>query len=199
MLNGITLWGTPNDPLVSGIEICCIEKQVPYRKELCDPGDRGIRRKNPFLTVPIVEWGDTVLYEPWAIATFLDERFDGPVMQPPTGSHERAMMTQWGAVIINRIAPAVHGLTDDQPDPTIPIQLATADKALAQANYLAGGKLTLADCLLAPCIASLAQTASGRELLATSYTWLNRWVERMAQRQSYRTAMLSTEEVVSHD
>ncbi|MCH9672521.1 MAG: glutathione S-transferase family protein [Gammaproteobacteria bacterium] len=202
MNSGVTLFGLASGHFVRTVRMCLEEKQLPYALEEYLPHSREIRRLNLLGKTPALRHGEFVLYESSAIARYVDEGFDGPPLQPPNAT-ERATMNQWIGAICDSfdtsmmqqlvherlVVPADGGVPDEaivrDAMPRVQIQLAIADKALAQHNFLAGRRLTLADLFLAPMIDAVKRTEEGAGLLEESFTWLNRWCDRMAARRSF--------------
>ena len=54
--------------------------------------------RHPFGKVPALSHDDFEVYEPVAIARYIDEAFDGPALQP-SGAADRARMTQVCAIL----------------------------------------------------------------------------------------------------
>jgi glutathione S-transferase len=73
------------------------ELGLPYelRTVTLEPGPRPFAQKTPFGKVPVLEDGDTVLFESGAIVEHLLERHGGGRLAPPPGSPLRAAYLQW--------------------------------------------------------------------------------------------------------
>ena len=165
--------------------MACVEKGVPYELDPVLPREMRERGLHPFGKVPAMSAGATRLFETSAIVRYVDERFEGPPLQPET-PEDRAVMNQWISAINDVVFDAmvrrwyirVNFLMgpDGKPDrgiidPAIEQardQVATLDAALAGGPYLAGGRLSLADLFLAPIVALLHSLTEGSGMLETA-------------------------------
>ncbi|WP_192178962.1 glutathione S-transferase family protein [Mesorhizobium amorphae] len=152
---------------------------------------------HPFGRIPAFEHDGFRLFEASAIASYVDEAFDGPALQP-TDARARATMNQ----IIGMLDAyayramvwdvAVERLENTPPDEAlIASGLRQADTVLSvltalksEGPWLLGSQLTLADLHAAPVIGYFLKVAEGRELLAT-FPEIRDWWARIAGRASF--------------
>jgi glutathione S-transferase len=162
--------------------------------------------RQPFAKVPAFAHDGFALYETQAIMRYVDRVFPGPALQPDD-ARQAARMNQligmvdaygWpscaAGILFNRLLAPRLGLPVDEAAiaaamPRARIFLAESERLLADNEFLAGERISLADLMLAPILAPLPLTAEGRELLAP-HRRLTAWSGRMAERDSMvRTEM----------
>lgn len=178
--------------------LVALEKGVALRREELDPFQAGgppaaLLALNPFGKVPVLRHGDLVLYETQAIAAYLDEAFAGPALQPAAPAARARLRQLQGIVDAYAYRPLVWGLyvaARERPDEPRAEALAqgrralAALEALADAPWLLGADLSLADCHLAPVIGYLLQAAEGPGLLGETPI-LAAWWERASRRPGW--------------
>ncbi|RWL17341.1 MAG: glutathione S-transferase family protein [Mesorhizobium sp.] len=152
---------------------------------------------HPFGRIPAFEHDGFRLYETSAIASYVDEAFDGPALQP-VEVRPRATMNQiiglldayaYRAMVWD---VAVERLEKTAPDEALIAaglrQARTTLRALsslkAEGPWLLGEQLTLADLHAAPIIGYFVKVAEGRKLLA-EFPDIRAWWDRIAQRPSF--------------
>jgi glutathione S-transferase len=135
---------------------------------------------HPFDRVPILQHGDFTLYETSAIATYVDEAFEGPALQPKD-VRGRARMNQWISSVNSYYYPymiyhVTHerlvfpqlGIASDEKVvahalPKIERGLEVIEKALGHgAAYILGSELTLADFFMLPSTYAFGLTDEGK-------------------------------------
>lgn len=200
-----TVYGPAFSTYVRGVRLALEEKGVAYNLEEVDilagaNKQASYLARQPFAKVPAFEYDGFALYESQAIMRYIDAAFDGPALQP-ADTRARARMDQalaivdayaypaWisGIVIQRVIVPMVGGETDEA---VIEAALANAetsvgvfDAMLGEADFLAGGDLSLADLHLAPIHDYFRATPEGERLLAGADN-LARWWQAMSARPS---------------
>ena len=187
--------------------LAALEKGVALDREELDPFLPGgppesFLRLNPFGKIPVLRHGALTLYETQAIATYLDEAFPGPALQP-SGAAERARMRQIQGVVDSfAYRPMVWGLyvalSEKSAEPAALAEAAAQSRralgaleSLAAAPWLLGGNLSLADCHLAPVIGYLAAMPEGLSLLQ-EYPGISSWWDRCRARSGWATVLGST-------
>ena len=166
-----------------------------------DPPDPALAGLHPFGRVPVLVHGAVMLYETVAITTYVDAAFDGPALTP-ADPLARARMAQVISVIDSYAYwPLVrqvfaHGrfrqARGEGADPDIhaeglkasPRVLAALQDIMADAEWVTGDTLTLADLHMAPMIAYLADDPGGAHLLA-QYPRLQAWFDRVSVRPAF--------------
>jgi glutathione S-transferase len=157
---------------------------------------------SPFGKVPVLEHDGLVIYETAAINRYVDEAFEGPALQPSAPA-ERARMNQIlgvidayaygtlvGEIVMQRVVlPALKRRANPQrlrkAAPAMRRALHALEALAADAPFLAGHNLSLADLHLAPIVDYFAGTPEGRRLLP-GLPRLGAWWPRMAGRESIR-------------
>src|SRR5919197_544307 len=92
----VTVYGFPISTYVNVVRLVLTHKGVPFNFHDLEPemGTPGHLALHPFGRVPILDHDGFRVYETAAIATYVDEAFTGPALQP-AGARERARMHQW--------------------------------------------------------------------------------------------------------
>lgn len=201
----VILFGLERSVYTRVARLALEEKGVAY--ELRDTeifGPEGVppehRARHPFGRIPVLQHKEFVLYETAAIARYVDEAFDGPVLQP-AAPDIRARMNQvigivdaygyrpmvWD-VFVERFARTQSGQAPDETK--IGAGLAAAERCLqaieqlaSPSPYMLGANPTLADLHLLPVLACFALAPDGRAQLAR-HPALSRWLDLMNGRPS---------------
>lgn len=181
----VILYGFQVSTFVNVARLTLFQKGVPFIFEdlASAMGSNQHLSLHPFNRVPILEHDGFRLYETAAIATYVDEAFEGPPLRPadPRG---RAKVQQWMSALSSYYYPyiAFHlgherlvypplGIAPDEKVvaaalPKITVALEVMEQELrAGAGYLVGDRLTLADLFLMPTMTTLALTPEGSSML----------------------------------
>ena len=184
--------------------IALAEKNVDYTCIEVDPFQEHVpeqyRAMHPFLRVPTLVHNDFVLYETSAITRYVDESFDGQVLQPDN-TRERARMSQIISIIdsygywpmVRQVAshrvfrPRIGEGTDEEEvqrgmEASTRV-LDAIEELVTGRQYLVGTRLSLCDIHLAPMIAYFAMTVDGVAALSGRLQ-LSRWWTYMQERPS---------------
>ena len=191
----VTLLGLPPSSYVRTARMTCSNKGVEYRLQPVDFRSDAYRQEHAFQRMPVLHHGDVRLYETLAIATYLDDAFDGPPLQPDAPV-DRARMLQWisvtndylyktivGCCVSERFVKPMRGLEPDeeliaQALPMIDIQLDVLDDALNDTGHFVGNALSLADLFVAPIMVYFAATPEGISRLPKK-PGIQAWLEKM--------------------
>ena len=94
------VYGFPRSTFVNIVRLVLTHKDVPYVFHDLEPvmGKPEHLALHPFNRVPILRHGDFTVYETSAIASYIDEAFDGPRLTPKD-VRERARMNQWVSAV----------------------------------------------------------------------------------------------------
>jgi len=97
-MQGPTLYGSDYSVYVRIVRLALEEKRVAYELVPVDifaPGGppAWYRERHPFLRIPAFSHAGIELYETGPIIRYVDEAFDGPLLQPITPG-DRAVMNQ---------------------------------------------------------------------------------------------------------
>ncbi len=193
----LIILGVPPSTYVRTAQLVCRNKEVEATLQPVDFRSDAYRASHPFNRMPALEHGEVRLYEALAIATYIDEAFDGPALTPDTPVG-RAEMLQWISVINDyiyddvvrkcvseRFVKPMRGLEPDEAViagamPDIVQSLQVLDAALKGRKFLVGDTLTLADMFLSPILVYFAATPEGKALMP-DLPALSAWLDRMAQ------------------
>ncbi len=203
----VVVFGADYSTYVRSARMTLEEKGVAYRLQPVDvfAGEGrtpGHLARHPFGKIPAFEHDGLSLYETSAIARYVDESFAGPPLQPgePVA---RARMNQIISVIDNyaypalvwkvfveRNAPALLQRPTDEAAilaalPEVRLCVGELERLAADARYLCGDTVSLADCWLVPVMHYFGGTPEGGELLAASPR-LARWWGSVGERESVR-------------
>jgi glutathione S-transferase len=182
-----------------------MEKGVAHAVEEVDfSGGRGMPpehlARHPFAKVPALRHGDYWLYETSAICRYVDAAFDGPALQP-AAPRALGRMAQIVAIldaylsaeirmgyVSERLTKPLMGLATDEARvaearAAIEKGFPALEACLADASFMVGDELSLADLHAAPLIGYLVQTPGGPELIAP-HPRLVRWWDGIAERAS---------------
>ena len=196
-MSDLILHGIAASTYVRTCRMALSEKGIDYQLDPAIPQSEEQLARQPWGQVPALTHGDFKLYETLAISRYIDEAFagNGTALQPADVA-ERALMNQWISVLISyaykpmivdivlqRIVAPMRGATPDEEQiaagvPGAQKALGEFNRGLANADYLAGNRLSLADMFLLPVINYLGMTPEGKNLL-TGAPNVSRWQQAM--------------------
>jgi glutathione S-transferase len=201
------LFGAAYSVYVRSARLALEEKGVPYTLKEVDvfaPGGppAEYKARHPFGRIPAFEHDSFRLYETGAITRYVDEAFPGPRLQSADAKH-RARMNQvisildnygyrtlvWD-IFVERVRAPHRGRAPDEAKIATALQpaatcLGALESIMADAPYLTGGELTLADLHAVPMFAYFRLAAEGAALMER-HPRLQGWWTRMAERPSVR-------------
>lgn len=170
------------------------EVGAPYQVEATSIKERTAAHllRQPFGQVPILRDGDLSIFESGAILLYLGERYPALLPQDEKG---RAETQQWLIAALNSLEPVVLALTTarvfdcDEAAvaralPRVHDRLRQLEPVLAERDFIAAGRFTLADILLADVLRLLG--ARGE---LGSYPALTDYVARMTARPAFARAL----------
>ncbi|MGI9319508.1 MAG: glutathione S-transferase family protein [bacterium] len=205
-MSTLTLHGFPISTYVRTCRMTADEKGVDYEVVPNPPQTPEQLAQQPWGKVPAMTHGDFHLYEASAIASYIDETFDGPALQPEDAA-SRAKMHQWVSIInsylyspaivsivIQRLVVPQHGGTSNEEmiseaKPSAEKALAVINEGLGDSDFLVGNNLTLADLFLLPITHYLSVTEPEGQELMSKVDNVRRWHEQMMQRNSAQIAL----------
>jgi glutathione S-transferase len=199
------LYGASYSTYVRTVRLALHEKGVAYDWVDIDvfaPGGPPSEylKRHPFGRIPSFEHNGFQLYETVSIARYVDEAFEGPVLQPPD-VHDRARMNQIISILdhyayrtlvwdiyVERMGGASLGRSSDenriaQALPKARLCLEALSRFVGNGRWLAGSTLTLADLHAAPMFSYFLRAPEGRELMGCVLP-LIRWWENVRTRAS---------------
>ena len=158
----LKIYGVPISRSISNIW-CCLELGIPYDNVQTGWDDNSIydpafRKINPNARVPVIQDGDFILWESFAINLYLVKKYGGPMA--PRDLQEDALCTQWSlwtAVHLQRTAMQwafnTFILPEEERQPEIGQKmwkdlqpfLRVLDEQLAKAPDLLGDRYSVAD------------------------------------------------------
>jgi glutathione S-transferase len=192
------VYGFPRSTFVNIVRLILTHKAVAYSFHDLEPvmGKPDHLALHPFNRVPILRHGDLTVYETTAIATYVDEAFDGARLTPKD-ARARARMNQWISAVNSYFYPymiyhVTHerlvfpelGIASDEKVvahalPEVENALAVAERQLGHGeNFLLGRELTIADFYLLPATFAFSLTAEGQSMYP-KFPAFCRWRERM--------------------
>ncbi len=192
-MTDVVVLGFPRSTYVHIVRLALTHKGVPYTFRDLEPemGSASHLALHPFDRVPILQHGDFTLYETSAIATYVDEAFEGPALQPKE-VRARARMNQWISSVNSYYYPymiyhVTHerlvfpqlGIASDEKVvahalPKVQRALEVLEKALGHgADYIVGADLTLADFFMLPSTYAFGLTEEGKAMYSLLRTPAN--------------------------
>lgn len=204
----VVLFGLQGSVYTRIARLALEEKAVPYRLNEVDifraggvPAEHWAR--HPFGRIPVLEHDGFLLYETGAITRYIDERFEGPALQPIEPAR-RARMNQilgildsyayrpmvWG-VFVQRVSLPKRGKISDENEIRKSLlkagtTLKVLEDMLQPGAFLVDGILTLADLHAYPMLRYLALAPEGQALI-DRHARTARWFEMMQSRQSVQS------------
>jgi glutathione S-transferase len=192
------VYGFPRSTFVNIVRLVLTHKDVPYVFHDLEPvmGKAEHLALHPFNRVPVLRHGDFTVYETSAIASYVDEAFEGPRLTP-RDVRVRARMNQWVSAVNAYYYPymiyhVTHerlvfpelGIASDEKVvthalPKVELALGVVERELTHGeNYLLGPELTLADFYLLPSTFAFSLTEEGKAMYPR-FPAFCRWRERM--------------------
>ena len=202
-MTDFTVHGIPGSPFVRTVLLALEEKGLPWHLAAIPIGaqrEPGYAAIHPFHKIPTLDHGDFRLYETTAILGYLDRAAAANPLTP-TDTRARARMDQLisiglcyvtstisGAISFpRRVAPLLGLQVDDSAVegalPAARSTMAELARLLGDQPFFAGDTLSLADLMLVPHLAFLADYDEGRALLAAQSN-IDAWRARMEARPS---------------
>jgi glutathione S-transferase len=184
----IRIHGYPVSTWTRTLRMTCAEKGLGYELVPVPYGSEEHGALHPFRRMPILEVGETVIFETLAATGYVDEAFDGPSLQPADPIGRAAMRTWMGVCGDYLFRQVVRGIPRDrtpsaEEHETAREALGRAESMLGdEAAFLAGDELSLADLYLAPQLANCREKAP--DLLA-EHRRLTAWLGRIESRPSF--------------
>ena len=197
-MTDVVVFGFPRSTYVHIVRLVLAHKGISYEFRDLEPdmGSAVHLALHPFDRVPILRHGGFTLYETSAIATYVDEAFEGAPLQPKN-IQGRARMHQWISsvnsyyytymiyhVVHERLVFPQLGIATDEKVvahamPKVARGLEVIENALGHgAEYLLGNELTLADFFMLPSTFALGLTDEGKAIYGR-YPAFTRWRARM--------------------
>lgn len=182
----LRIHGYPVSTYTRTAAMACIEKGVDYELVPIEYGGPAHLALHPFSRIPVLEHGDTVIFETLAITSYIDEAFAGPPLQP-ADTLARARMLAWVGVCSDYVyRDVVRGLPRKRPPHDDELDAARRAlrrvDALVGEGFLAGDTLSLADLYLAPQISNVCEKLDDA---LDSLDALRAWYTRLAGRESF--------------
>ena len=177
------------------------EKGVPYENIPATPHSDEVKALNPLGQIPAMRHDGLDLVESTAIARYIDTAFDGPALIP-TDPREAAPVNRWIGTVSTSVDQMIMRLyvveyvfhkdkegnvVRDVIDKTVrrlPKMYTFLDAAVAP-GYLGGESFTMADCFLAPILASAQKFPEAQENMANSQN-LQSYFATMSERDGFK-------------
>lgn len=200
------VFGAPYSVYVRIVRLTLEEKGVSYDLDPVDvfaeggPGEDHLKR-HPFGKIPAFEHDGNTIFETGAIARYVDEAFDGPLLQPDTPLL-RARMNQaiglldaygyramvWD-IYVERVERPAEGTPADEAKiaaalPVAETCLSALERLSPDSRWLAGDAISLADLFAAPMFAYFVQAPEGAQMIA-HYPRLSAWWAAISSRPSF--------------
>jgi glutathione S-transferase len=189
VMKHVELFGLAGSTYVRTARMVCAEKNVEVQLKPLEFRADSHRALHPFLRMPVMRVGELVLYETLAIASYIDEAFDGPPLMPasPAG---RARALQWVSTCSDYLYRDLVQALLKEEDPAEDAlhrarhHLELVDMQLREGPFLLGSELYLCDLFLAPMLA-FAQSHAAAPRLFRALDGIHAWHDRIASRSSF--------------
>jgi len=194
----------PGSPFGRAVLATFAEKGATYRFASVSPRTMKSEPhtlRHPFGRIPVLEHNGFTLYETQAIIRYLDRVLSGPALTPVDPKAAARMdqlmnVCDWylfqgvnNVIGFHRIVgPRLMGLTPDETAianamPKAHLVFTELSHLLGDNIYFVGEQVTLADLLIAPQLAFLAETPEWKPLTANAPNLVS-WLRRMNDRPS---------------
>ena len=110
----IRIHGYPVSTWTRTLRMTCAEKGLDYELVPVRYGSEEHGALHPFRRMPILEIGETVIFETLAATGYVDEAFDGPSLQPADLAGRAAMRTWMGVCGDYLFRQVVRGIPRDR-------------------------------------------------------------------------------------
>ncbi|GIL41245.1 glutathione S-transferase family protein [Roseiterribacter gracilis] len=197
------VYGIPGSPYVRKVLLGLEEKNLPWRLAALGFGEHkqpAHLARHPFGRMPVVDHGETRLYEAQAILRYLDRIAPTPALTPTDPVQEARMNQICGIVdwyVIHDISSPISFARVVAPKFGLPVDEARVQAAIPRAEicmgelsrllgsqiFLAGDALSLADLMLAPHLDVFVATDEAQPMFAR-HPNLRAWLGRMQARPS---------------
>jgi glutathione S-transferase len=184
----IRIHGYPVSTWTRTLRMTCAEKGLAYELVPVRYGSEEHGALHPFRRMPILEVGETVIFETLAATGYVDEAFEGPSLQPADPAGRATMRTWMGVCGDYLFRQVVRGIPRDRT-PSAEEQeaaretLGRAESMLGESgSHLVGETVTLADLYLAPQLANCHEKAPN---ILAEHPRLSTWLETIEQRPSF--------------
>jgi glutathione S-transferase len=210
-MSEFTVHSIPGSPYGRAVLATLEEKGADYRLSPVAPGSfRSPEHlaRHPFGKVPVLSHGDFSLYETQAILRYLDRVLPTPPLTPadPRAAGVMDQLMNLNDCYLFKgvndvigfqrvVGPRLMGLTPDealiaQALPHAHVVFAELARLLGEKPFFAGHDLSLADLMLAPQVAFIAETPEW-ETLGAPRKNLAAWIDRVEARPSFQATTWS--------
>ncbi|MBA3660253.1 MAG: glutathione S-transferase N-terminal domain-containing protein [Gammaproteobacteria bacterium] len=195
----MTLYSGASDIYSHRVRIVLAEKGVSY--EVINVESRGkpedLLELNPYGNVPTLIDRELVLYESNIITEYLDERFPHPPLMPvyPVARAKARLVIyrfdrEWTPLV--RKLEIGKGADLKAAAKELTSYLVQLIPAFTSSPYFMGDEFTLVDCCIAPVLWRLP--AWGITLTSTETKAINKYAERVFERDSFQASLTETEQ-----
>lgn len=195
----MTLYSGAIDIYSHRVRIALAEKGVSY--EVINVDSKGkpedLLELNPYGSVPTLVDRELALYEPNIIAEYLDERFPHPPLMPvyPVARAKARLIIyrfdrEWTPLV--RQLESEKDLENRHAAKELTDYLIQLIPAFSSSHYFMGDEFTLVDCCIAPVLWRLP--AWGITLSGTETKAINRYAERVFERDSFQASLTEVEQ-----
>ena len=192
----MTLFSDDTSPYCHMVRIVLAEKGISFELERVDPDNTpdDLKDLNPYNEVPTLIDRELVLFHPYVIMEYLDERFPHPPLMPvdPVQRGQTRLMMQrimrdWYS-LVNKI---VHGGKDvDNARKELRDSLISISPLFDQKSYFLSDEFSMMECALIPLLWRLP--GYGIEI-PSSAKGLSKYTKKMFLRASFKASMSEAE------
>ena len=179
----LTLYGPTVSTFTRICAMAAVEAGLSWQIIPTGSGSEEMAEHHPFMRSPAAYLDGLHFYESPAICSYIDRRHNDGALHP-ADAEAQARMWQWANVAAHYVFPiteerlvmprVVAPLMGRQPNeqmiaaalPVIRYHLEVVDKRLAEAAFLAGAEVSLADLFMYPVIEATCAAPEGRDMVA---------------------------------
>jgi glutathione S-transferase len=186
---------------VRSLRMLCEEKGVRHTLTPARPHSPDVNAISPSGQIPCMRHGDVTLFETAAIATYIDQAFDGPKLIPRdvVGHAVHEQWVSYGNAKVDRwimrecVVPSVFFDKAKGPDtakidaslPEIEACVRALDTALARTGHLVGDTLSYADMHVLPMLVNGAMIPASKAVI-DRFDRVIAFMAALTDRPSYR-------------
>lgn len=153
---------------------------------------------NPYGTTPTLVDRDIVLYGTWVVADYVDERYPHPPLMPIDPVSRARLRLAMYRIHRDWIKPAheilnMTGREQERARRSLRESLTAADELFSVTTFLLNDELSLLDCALAPFFWRLPVYGVN---LSRSATNIQRYIDRVFSRESFRRSLTAAEKAI---
>ncbi len=191
----ITLYSGTNCVLSHACRIVLHEKDIEFEAVYTDPSDtcQELQEFNPYYETPTLVDRDLILYDPFIINEYLDERFPHPPLMPVdpvSRAKQRLMIMRLNRDWFDSIRALQENKKDKEAYKVIRDGLIAISPLFIEQSFIMGEDYTLVDVILAPLLWRLP---SMNIILPKQAQVVVDYGERLFEREAFQASLSDAE------